>query len=128
MIADNKQILIVDDESISQMLLGSLFQSLGYEVTLAKNGEEALRIFERNFFPYIVMDFNMPKLNGILTVKTMREMEKMKNQKPAFILGLTAEQALEKHQEGLSVGMNVVHTKPLNKDMIKKALEMANSY
>lgn len=84
MIADNKQVLIVDDESISQMLLEYLFKSLGYGVTLAKNGEEALMLFEREFFPYIVMDFNMPKMNGLSAVKAIREIEKMKNQQAGF--------------------------------------------
>ncbi|MBP6104767.1 MAG: response regulator [Gammaproteobacteria bacterium] len=127
MIADNKQVLIVDDESISQMLLEYLFKSLGYGVTLAKNGEEALMLFEREFFPYIVMDFNMPKMNGLSAVKAIREIEKMKNQQPAFILGLTAEEAFEQQQAGLSVGMNVVHTKPVSLNVLKDVLKAAIS-
>ncbi len=125
MIADNKQVLIVDDESISRTLLEYLFKSLGYGVTLAKNGEEAVVFFEREFFPYIVMDFNMPKMNGLSAVKAIRAIEKSKNREPAFILGLTADETFEQQQAGLSVGMNVVHTKPVSMDILQDTLEAA---
>ena len=127
MIANNKQVLIVDDESISQILLECLFKSLGYGVTLAKDGEEAVMLFERKFFPCIVMDFHMPKLDGLSAVKAIREIEKAKNSPTAFILGLTAEQNAEQQQAGLLAGMNVVQTKPVSMDLLKVTLKTAFS-
>ncbi len=127
MTANSKQVLIVDDEPISQMLLKCFFQSLGYQVSLAKDGEEALIRFERAFFSYVIMDFHMPKMNGVSAVKAIREIEKRKHQQPAFILGLTAEQCLEQQQPGLLAGMNVVHTKPISIDVLKTTLKTAIS-
>jgi CheY-like chemotaxis protein len=128
MTADTKKVLVVDDESISLMLLEHFFKSLGYEATLAKDGEEALILFEKKTFSYVVMDLNMPKMNGLLTVKAIREIEKIKHQKPTFIIGLTAEQSFEQRQAGLLVGMNVVHTKPITMDALKDTLSIGVQY
>lgn len=119
---DAKQVLVIDDESTSRIVLEYLFKSLGYGVSVAQDGEEAIEIFQKEFFPYIVMDFHMPKMDGLVTTKAIREIEKSKNCTPAFIIGVTAEQGVKQQAIGLSAGMNVVHTKPVNLNIIKSIL------
>ena len=112
-----KRILVVDDESLSRRLLKALLEPLGYEVTLASNGEEALEYFKASPFSFVLMDFNMPKMDGLKATGEIRRLEKQSN---AYIVGLTACQDEARLEEGLKVGMNLVCLKPITVELVNK--------
>ena len=112
-----KRILVVDDESISRRLLKALLEPLGYEVTLASNGEEALEYFKGYPFSFVLMDFNMPKMDGLKATDKIRRLEKKPN---AYIVGLTAWQDQSRLEEGIKAGMNLVCLKPITVELMNK--------
>ena len=69
-----KKILLVDDEEGIQLLYREEFEELGYHVISAYNGEEALKKFKADPPDLVVLDINMPGINGIQVLREMKEM------------------------------------------------------
>lgn len=70
---DKKRILLVDDEEGIQLLYRGEFEDDGYEVDSAYNGEEALEKFRDQSFDLVILDINMPGMNGIEVLRQMKE-------------------------------------------------------
>lgn len=70
---DKKHILLVDDEEGIQLLYRGEFEDDGYEVDSAYNGEEALEKFRDQSFDLVILDINMPGMNGIEVLRQMKE-------------------------------------------------------
>lgn len=70
---EKKRILLVDDEEGIQLLYREEFEDSGYAVDSARNGEEALDIFKANPPDLVVLDINMPGMNGIEVLRQMKE-------------------------------------------------------
>ena len=73
-VEDKKKILLVDDEDGIQLLYREEFEDEGYLVDSAINGEEALKIFKDNPPDLVILDINMPGMNGIEVLRQMKEM------------------------------------------------------
>jgi len=71
---DKKRILLVDDEDGIQLLYRGEFEDEGYLVDSARNGEEALTRFRANPPDLVLLDINMPGLNGIEVLRQMKEL------------------------------------------------------
>jgi two-component system response regulator (stage 0 sporulation protein F) len=70
-----KRILLVDDEEGIQLLYREEFEDEGYEVTTAYNGEEALEEFSKEPPDLVILDINMPGMNGIEVLRRMKEID-----------------------------------------------------
>lgn len=70
---DKKRILLVDDEEGIQLLYREEFEEEGYDVTTALNGEEALEKFNQDPPDLVILDINMPGMNGIEVLRRMKE-------------------------------------------------------
>ena len=68
-----KKILVVDDEAGIRILLSEVLSSNGFQVSLAKDGIESLEKMEKDHFDLVVTDINMPRLDGVAMLKTMKE-------------------------------------------------------
>ena len=68
-----KRILVVDDEEGIQLLYREEFEDEGYEVVSAYNGDEALTIFGQETLDLVILDINMPGMNGIEVLRRMKE-------------------------------------------------------
>lgn len=71
---DKKRILLVDDEDGIQLLYREEFEDEGYIIDAALNGEEALSKFRANPPDLVILDINMPGMNGIEVLRQMKEM------------------------------------------------------
>ena len=69
-----KKILLVDDEEGIQLLYREEFEEQGYQVISAYNGEEALKKFKADPPDLVVLDINMPGINGIQVLREMKEL------------------------------------------------------
>ena len=74
-----KRILIIDDETNILLMLKKMLERAGYEIDLATNGEEGLRLFRNTLSDLVITDIIMPEKEGLETIREMRKMQpKMK--------------------------------------------------
>lgn len=104
-------ILVVDDDKNTRMYFEAVLKNNNYTVTVAKNGEEALEVMDREHIDLVVLDVMMPKLDGYEFTKTLRECD---NNLP--ILMVSAKQLPADKNKGFAVGTDDYMTKPVNQD------------
>jgi DNA-binding response OmpR family regulator len=117
-----KKILAVDDEPNILMSIEFILEMGGYEVHIARDGDEALEVAERVRPDLILLDINMPRKDGYEVCRILRERKDLSGTK---IIMLTAKgQTLEK-KKGLEVGADDYVTKPFSAaDLIEKIRTM----
>ncbi len=104
-----KKALIVDDNRINQVVTRRIMEQRDFECKVAGSGEEALRILRSETMDVVLMDVNMPGMNGMETTKEVRKFD------PNIpIIALTAVEVGEMREEILSAGMNDIINKPYN--------------
>jgi len=119
----NYHILLVEDNQANQMFMKVLLKKLGVTFDIANDGIEAIEMFKTNKYDLILMDENMPNMNGIEATKQIRLYERKKHLTPTKISALTAN-ALETDKERfLLAGMNYYLSKPLDIDKLKEILD-----
>ena len=111
-----KNILVVDDHPVNKQLLKLILERLGYDVSTAEDGQEAVKKGEDNF-DLIFMDVQMPILDGYEATKKLRE----KGVKTPIIACTAGSQENEK-EVAISFGMNDILSKPFTKDELQKIL------
>lgn len=115
-----KKVLIADDDKTAQIALKYMFENMGYIAVIAKNGLEAVTLFDETF-AIIIMDHNMPEISGIEATQKIRQKEKQIGAtKSVYILGLTGYSDEKSTHLSLIAGMNLVAEKPLDYREIKK--------
>lgn len=113
-------ILVVDDNPVNQRVATFQVRLLGFEALAVGNGKEALTALEHTTFAAILMDLQMPVMDGIEATKKVRELEKGLGKKRVPIIALTANADMK--DEALAAGCNDFLLKPASKDTIKNAL------
>ena len=103
------KILIVEDEIIMHGIIIKGLRKVGYALDSAYDGEEALMMFDMNEYDLIVLDLNLPKINGMDVLKQIR----MRN-KEVKILILSARSDVEDRIRGLDAGSNDYLVKPFD--------------
>jgi two-component system chemotaxis response regulator CheY len=119
----SKKILIVDDSPTLRRVLSYLFNKKNYQTKLAGNGKECLDIIEKeNYnFDLIVLDMNMPVMNGIEVLEAFREMDDFN----IPVLILTANNEIK--NKGLELGASYFLTKPFKpKNIIESINKIFN--
>jgi len=106
--------LIVEDEPINQQILHAILKKLGHKPTLASNGEQALQLLENNLYDIILMDVQMPILDGIETTKRIKESPTFAAAKNIPIIALTAYAMAGDQERCLAAGMDSYLSKPVD--------------
>lgn len=116
-----KHILVVEDNNINQDIIQALLESFDCQVSLANNGQEALDILQHEFFDCILMDIQMPVMDGLTSARLIRETGRaaVKN---LPIIAMTAHAMQEDIQKSLDAGMNDHLTKPIDINSLKNSL------
>ena len=112
-----RNILVAEDNKINQIVTKNLLSLIGYDCTIVENGFNALQMAQKEDFDLILMDLNMPYLNGVEATKRIREF----NQSTP-IIALTASEVGEVQEECIAIGMNDIINKPLNKNDLKNII------
>jgi len=108
-------VLVAEDNAVNQKVISTVLGRQGFSITLASNGEEAWGHFRDGCFDLILMDVQMPEMDGLQATRLIREEEKRRASGERIpILALTAHASLSQHEECLAVGMDGILTKPLN--------------
>ncbi|WP_222184652.1 ATP-binding protein [Geminicoccus harenae] len=106
------RVLVVDDGAVNRKLLLQMLSRYGHQVTSARNGVEAVEMVVRGRFDVVLMDIQMPVMDGIEATRLIRELPAPRNATP--IIGITASIMPEEYQRCLDVGMNRILVKPLD--------------
>jgi len=114
------RMLLVEDNEVNQMVATGMLNNLGCTVTTAENGLVALDILKHNKFDVILMDVNMPELNGPDTTKIFRNTEEVNEHTP--VIALTANVMQEDIESYYLSGMDDYLAKPYTMDSLHKTL------
>lgn len=104
-------ILVVEDDNTSRLRLVKTLQQNNYDVSSAKDGQEALELFEKRFFPFILTDWEMPKLSGLELVDRVRKRAHIGY---TYIILLTSHDSTNDTVTGLESGADDYLTKPFD--------------
>jgi signal transduction histidine kinase/CheY-like chemotaxis protein len=117
-----RRVLLAEDGLVSQRLITSLLRSANHTVTIASNGREAFEAWEDHAFDLILMDVELPELDGLAATRLIRQCEPPGDLRTP-IIGLTAHRSTEIHAQCLAAGMDDVLIKPLRTDELYQAVE-----
>jgi len=115
-------ILLAEDEPISQEVSRGLLEEVGLTVDLAEDGVQAVDMAKQNHYALILMDMQMPYLNGVDATRTIRDMGADSLNIATPILAMTANAFDEDRQVCLDAGMNDHIGKPVEPDVLYEAL------
>ena len=105
------QILLAEDNLINQKVVIRMLSSAGYQADAVMNGEQAVRVFGQKNYDLILMDVQMPEMDGFTATKKIREMEPPKNNVP--IIAITAHALVGDREKCIEAGMNDYISKPV---------------
>jgi signal transduction histidine kinase/FixJ family two-component response regulator len=105
-------ILVVEDNAVNQRVAGRLLEKRGHRVAIASNGVEALKALERERYDLVLMDVQMPEMDGMETTAKIRELEKGTGRHQP-VIALTARAMQGDVELCLSVGMDGYLSKPI---------------
>ena len=116
-------ILIVEDNKTNQMLLSMILDECGLSYDIANDGIEALKLFNDNKYNIILMDENMPNLNGIEATNQIRLDEYEDELIATPIVAVTANSLAEDRQRFIDAGMDDYISKPYTEEDIARVLQ-----
>jgi two-component system, OmpR family, response regulator MprA len=114
-------VLIAEDSHDTRIMLKRAFELKGYSVVEAADGNEALEAIHESRPNLIVIDLNMPVVDGLETIKTIRKLEAPGEQVP--IVAITAFDVYGMKEAALETGCNSYLSKPLDMEELDRALK-----
>jgi two-component system chemotaxis response regulator CheY len=117
----SKTCLIVEDSRVIRKVVHNIMDSLGYTSREAEHGQFAVEECQKEMPGLVLLDWNMPVMNGLDFLKALRAMPGGDAPKVIFC---TTENELARIQEGLAAGADEYIMKPFDSDIVKSKLEM----
>jgi CheY-like chemotaxis protein len=105
-------VLLAEDNPVNQKLAVRLLEKQGHSVAVAHDGQEALELQSKNAFDLILMDVQMPRMDGLEAAQAIREIEKA-TQKRIPIIAMTAYAMKGDRERCLAAGMDAYVSKPI---------------
>ncbi|PCH97255.1 MAG: histidine kinase [Gammaproteobacteria bacterium] len=118
----NIKVLLVEDNLVNQLVAKELLMSMKAEVMIADNGQRALDSLEEHTFDIILMDIQMPIMDGLTATKEIRKQEKYQS---LPIIAMTAHAREEDKQRSLAAGMNLHIAKPVTAQLLLMSILQA---
>lgn len=115
-------ILLVEDSPINQTVLEGILEQLGHSVTLARNGAEAVQRCEEHEFDVVLMDIQMPEVDGLEATRRIRAREGELGRSQTHIIALTAHAMPSDREQSRAAGMNGFLVKPIPMESLRRAL------
>ncbi|CCK77827.1 Sensor protein [Oleispira antarctica RB-8] len=115
------KVLLAEDNEVNAKIASKILTKLGIEATVVENGELAIHETTAKTFDLILMDINMPIMDGITATEKIRELSFPKNQVP--ILALTANAMMEDKERCINAGMNGFISKPIKLERLVEELD-----
>jgi two-component system sensor histidine kinase/response regulator len=116
-------ILVVEDNLVNQKLIVRILQKRSYLEDTANDGNEAVEKMSHNNYDLVLMDIQMPKMDGIEATGLIRKKEKEENARMTPIIALTAHAMKGDKERFLKAGMNSYISKPIKQDQLMETIE-----
>lgn len=118
----NSRALIVEDYEGNVVVIGFILDDLGIAYDIARNGQEALDAWKSNFYNFILMDVQMPVMDGFTATRTIRNLEQELERPHTPIIGMTAHALVGDKDKCISAGMDSYLPKPVVEADLKKEI------
>lgn len=115
-----KTCLIVDDSRVIRKVARQIFEAIGFACDEADNGQTALDLCKGKLPDFVLLDWNMPVMDGLAFMKSMRQLPR--GEKPVVVF-CTTETDMAHIQEALAAGANEYIMKPFDADIIRGKLD-----
>jgi len=114
----NKKVLLAEDNLVNQKVASLLLQQLGLTVDVAENGGKAVQLAEHNSYAVILMDCQMPEMDGFEATKAIRRLEALTGAYTP-IIAVTALAMVGDRERCIAVGMDDYISKPIDRQVLK---------
>ncbi|MCI5043743.1 MAG: ATP-binding protein [Aquisalinus sp.] len=121
-----ERILLAEDNVTNRMVLEALLKPFDLSLTCVENGQEAVEAFQTDTFDLILMDIQMPVMDGTEALAKIREIEARDERTPTPIIAATANAMVHQIDEYMSLGFDGHLTKPIRMDALMAVLQMGN--
>jgi two-component system chemotaxis response regulator CheY len=111
-----KSCLIVDDSKVIRMVAKKILHELSFSTGEAEDGQQALEYCKQNMPDAVLLDWNMPVMNGI---EFLRELRKLPNGEHPVVVFCTTENDIEHIQEAITSGANEYIMKPFDSEILQ---------
>jgi CheY-like chemotaxis protein len=118
-----KKILVIDDEELITKSLLKLLSSEGYNVTVVRNGKDAIEKVKTDDFDLIISDVRMPEMDGIETIKKIRTSLEKSNKKPIPEILITGYADKDKYEAAMNLKVSDYIYKPFDRDDFLKVIK-----
>jgi CheY-like chemotaxis protein len=115
-------VLVVEDNAVNRIIAEEMLQSLGLDIIEAEDGLEALDVLSRRSVDLVLMDCQMPVMDGYTATLHIRDRERRQRLPRTPIVALTADAYEEDAQRALEVGMDAHLTKPYTREQLREIL------
>ncbi|MCS6319056.1 MAG: response regulator, partial [Nitrospira sp.] len=118
----NGRILLAEDSPVNREVAIGMLEQLGYEVEVAENGRQALAAAEHNQFDVVLMDCQMPEMDGLTATGGIRSRERSSSRRRIPIIALTAHAMQGDREQCLAAGMDDYLSKPYTQTQLQETL------
>jgi len=115
-------VLLAEDNAVNREVLTEMLQHIGCQVTAVENGAQALAAVATRTFDVILMDCQMPVMDGHTAARELRALERSTRQQPTFIIAITADATAENRRRCFDAGMDTVITKPITQARLRELI------
>ncbi len=119
-------VLLVEDNKLNQAVINLTLKRYGYTISIANDGNEAIKMYSSASYDFILMDIMMPEKDGIEATKDIRSLESSTSLKPIPIIALTADNIIATEEVCLAAGMNGYMNKPFDVNTLFSILKKLN--
>jgi two-component system, sensor histidine kinase and response regulator len=119
---EGRRILLAEDSEENRLLIAAYLRGSPHQLDTAENGRVAVEMFKTKSYDLVLVDVNMPVLDGYRTVASMRAWEREQRANPTPIVALTGRAMLEDRTRAIESGCNGQLTKPLRRAVLMEAI------
>ena len=119
----NIRILVAEDNPVNQMVIMGILKKLGHAAVVVGNGREAVCELEKSDYDLVLMDIQMPEMDGLEATAIIRAPGSQVRNHAIPVLALTAHTMTEEHNKCLAAGMNGYLSKPVNLKAVAAAID-----
>ncbi len=124
---DRLSVLVAEDNAVNQLIIDAMLKQLGHEVTLAADGQRALDALAQSDFDLVLMDCNMPEMDGLEATRRLRNGSAGALDANVPVIALTANAMDGDRETCLAAGMNDFLAKPVSIAALRQAIERVRS-